>query len=103
MDKTNFLTKLKLLLETILILLTVTIVLLFIFKPVVINSLLVKAGFEEGTVLGFKWKNKEQKVTPPVNENPVSSERPTYSRKKPTDFSDFFANKNRLNNNDNDK
>lgn len=58
MDKSKALTNFKTLLESIVILITLIIVLLFLLSPAAFNKILTDAGFEEGSVVGFKWKNK---------------------------------------------
>lgn len=58
MDKSKLLTNFKTLLESIVILITLIIVLLFLLSPITFNKVLTDAGFEEGSVVGFKWKNK---------------------------------------------
>ena len=57
-DKTKIISNTKTIIEIIISSLTLIIVCLFLFSPKSFNTILTDAGFEEGSVVGFKWKNK---------------------------------------------
>lgn len=50
-------------------LLLLVIALLLLFFPTKLNNLLTKAGFEEGSVVGFKWKSSLAKSAQALNES----------------------------------